>query len=183
MIARSRGEHDRRWGQTRPLAVRELAAPGSVALPRQPNRELGGGRRRGRRFRLMVLGMAGGLVLAGWALARFSSGTAPARLPATPRAWLDAYEAAAVDNPGRVCSELFAPQLARAYSRSVHASCRGYFRQITSFSVVVHRELEDGPTAVLELHQTVRPREWAVVLSRHGRGWRAIDLVTGQTVR
>ena len=71
------------------------------------------------------------------------------RLPASPRAWLDAYEAAAIDNPSRVCSELFSPQLAEAYGRAMRGSCASYFARITSFSVVVRRVLQDGDTAVL----------------------------------
>jgi len=38
-----------------------------------------------------------------------------------------------------VSSELFAPALASAYGHAVHSSCASYFRQITSFSVVVRR--------------------------------------------
>ena len=58
-----------------------------------------------------------------------------------------------------------------------------YFRRITSFSVVVRRVLQDGDTAVLELRQTVRPRDWAVVLNRRGTGWQAVDLLTGNLAR
>jgi hypothetical protein len=105
------------------------------------------------------------------------------QLPATPRAWLDAYEAAAVDNPSRVCSELFAPQLAQAYGKALHGSCTSYFKQITSFAVIVRRVMQDGGTAVLELRQTVRPRNWAVVLNRQAGGWRAVDLLAGNLVR
>ena len=112
-----------------------------------------------------------------------SPGPARLQLPATPRAWLDAYEAAAIDNPSRVCSELFAPQLAQAYGKALHGSCTSYFKQITSFSVVVRRVLQDGGTAVLELRQTVRPRDWAVVLNREPGGWRAVDLLAGELVR
>ena len=105
------------------------------------------------------------------------------QLPASPRAWLDAYEAAAVDNPSRVCSELFSPQLAEAYGMAMRGSCTSYFERITSFSVVVRRVLQDGDTAVLELRQTVRPRDWAVVLSRQPDGWQAVDLLPGELVR
>ncbi len=105
------------------------------------------------------------------------------RLPATPRAWLDAYEGAAIDNPSRVCSELFSPQLARAYGMAVHGTCTGYFARITSFSVIVRRVLQDGDTAVLELRQTVRPDDWAVVLSHRPGGWQAVDLLLGDLVR
>ena len=102
-----------------------------------------------------------------------------AGLPATPRAWLDAYEAAAIDNPSGVCSELFAPP----YATAMHATCTRYFTRITSFSVIVRRVLQDGGTAVLELRQTVGPRDWAVVLSREPTGWRAVDLLAGDLVR
>jgi hypothetical protein len=116
--------------------------------------------------------------------ALLSYGPAPAaRLPATPRAWLDAYEAAAVDNPSRVCSELFAPELAQAYGKALRSNCTSYFERITSFSVAVRRVLQAGATAVLELHQTVRPRDWAVVLSRGPGGWQAVDLLPGNLVR
>jgi hypothetical protein len=115
--------------------------------------------------------------------AEFPPAPAPAGLPATPRAWLDAYEAAAVDNPGRVCSQLFAPALALAYAHAIHRSCTSYFRRITSFSVVVRRVLTAGDTAVLELRQTVRPEDWAVVLDRQRDGWQAVDLLTGALAR
>jgi hypothetical protein len=118
-----------------------------------------------------------------WSVAELSTRAAGPRLPATPRAWLDAYEAAAIDNPGRVCSQLFAPQLAQAYGHVVHGSCEGYFGQITSFSVAVRRVLQDGGTAVLELRQTVRPRDWAVVLDRRPGGWQAVDLLAGNLAR
>ena len=184
MIARSRGEHDNHWDRPRSLGkwgagYRWLrVAPGAttfasgrrVAPVEGPIWSNGGGD--SRRVGVGRLG-AGPLV----------GDRSPAGLPATPRAWLDAYEAAAVDNPGRVCSVLFAPQLAHAYARSVHGGCRDYFRQIRSFSVVVHRQLEDGRTAVLELHQSIRPHDWSVVLSHRGDGWRAVDLVAGQSAR
>jgi hypothetical protein len=129
--------------------------------------------------------LIGASVVVGCLIAIWWPSPSPARsqLPATPRAWLDAYEAAAIDNPSRVCSELFAPQLAQAYGKALHGSCASYFKQITSFSVVVRRMLQDGSTAVLELRQTVRPRAWAVVLNREPGGWRAVDLLAGELVR
>ena len=104
-------------------------------------------------------------------------------LRATPRAWLDSYEAAAVDDPGKVCSQLFSPALASAYARAVRGTCGGYFAQITSFSVTVRRLLRDGGTAVLELRQTVSPRDWAVVLDHRQGGWQAVDLLAGDLAR
>jgi hypothetical protein len=132
---------------------------------------------------VLAVAIGAAYLAASWSVAEFVAGPATARLPATPRAWLDSYEAAAVDNPGRVCSELFAPQLAQAYGSAVHGSCSSYFRRITSFSVVVRRVLQDGGTAVLELRQTVRPEDWAVVLSRQRTGWQAVDLLTGNLAR
>jgi len=183
MIARIRGEHDARWGRWRPTAAREATAP-----PRQtvsvvdPPTGFRGLRRRRILWWLLPAGVSlflGGLA-AVWAL---SSSPAPPELPATPQSWLDAYEAAAIDNPSRVCSELFASELAQAYGKAQHGSCTSYFKQITSFSVVIRRVLQDGGTAVLELRQTVRPRDWAVVLNRQPGGWRAVDLLAGNLVR
>jgi hypothetical protein len=65
----------------------------------------------------------------------------------------------------------------------VHGSCNRYFQRITSFSVTVRRVLQDGGTAVLELRQTIRPENWAVVLSRRPGGWQAVDLLTGNLAR
>ena len=134
----------------------------------------------------MWLCLAAGAAIAVGSVAEtawLSAGPAPAQLPSTPRAWLDAYEAAAIDDPSRVCSELFAPELAQAYGKALHSSCMSYFERITSFSVVVRRVFTHGSTAVLELHQMVRPRDWAVVLGHRSGGWQAVDLLAGNLVR
>jgi hypothetical protein len=190
MIARIRGEHDAHWGRWRPGASREGAAATSrpTALAARDQTPIAGWRRGTRMPQrldvrwLVVLVVA---ITAAYLVASGSLSPGPARsqLPATPRAWLDAYEAAAIDNPGRVCSELFAPALAQAYGNAVHGSCSSYFARITSFSVVVRRVLQDGGTAVLELRQTVRPRDWAVVLNRRRAGWQAVDLLAGDLAR
>ena len=65
----------------------------------------------------------------------------------------------------------------------MRGSCSSYFRRITSFSLVVRRVLQDGGTAVLELRQTVRPRDWAVVLNRRRGGWQAVALLAGDLAR
>jgi hypothetical protein len=182
MIVRIRGEHDARWGRWRPTKARESAG----APPRQTagvvDRQTGADapRRRVLWSSLIGVSVAVGCLTA---LLWLSPSQARSQLPATPRAWLDAYEAAAIDNPSRVCSELFAAQLAQAYGKALHGSCTNYFKQSTSFSVVVRRVLQDGGTAVLELRQTVRPRDWAVVLDRQPGGWRAVDLLAGKLVR
>jgi hypothetical protein len=182
MIARIRGEHDARWGRWRPSKARETAD----ARARQPTlvvdrqSDANPSRRRVLWSSLIGVSVAVGALTA---LLWLSPSPARSQLPATPRAWLDAYEAAAIDNPSRVCTELFAPQLAQAYGKALHGRCTNYFKRITSFSVVVHRVLQDGGTAVLELRQAVRPRDWAVVLNREPGGWRAVDLLVGQLVR
>jgi hypothetical protein len=179
MRSRIRGEHDTRWGRWRPAAARNLAAPAHAAPHlRRPPKALS--------WRQAVALVAAGAVItigAVAAIGELDPTPAPSRLPATPRAWLDAYEAAAVDNPSRVCSHLFSPQLAVAYGKAMRGSCGSYFERITSFSVVVRRVLQDGDTAVLELRQTVRPRDWAVVLSRRRGGWQAVDLLPGELLR
>jgi hypothetical protein len=113
--------------------------------------------------------------------ASFSRGGAvrPA-LPATPRAWLDAYEASAIDNPSRVCSELFSPQLARAYGHSAQSSCARYFASIYSRSVRVLRVWRDGSTAVLDVRQVFGRIEWNVVLDRRSGGWQAVTMFYGK---
>jgi hypothetical protein len=189
MIARRRGEHDStsRW---RPITGRQLAnavpkhsSPDGATLAPQGLGPLRGSARRANRWLLALCAAAGAYAAATWGLARLTDTPAHPRLPPTPRAWLDAYEAAAIDNPDRVCTDLFAPQLARAYGKAIHGTCRTYFRRITSFSVVVRRVFRDGSTALLELHQTVHPANWAVVLSRGPDGWQAVDLVPGAPLR
>ena len=181
MIARVRGEHDTGWGRWRPAADRDVgAAPGPEVPRSQRERKALPWRRASLASLAAGAAIAVGYVFVGGGV---TPDRAPAELPATPRAWLDAYEAAAIDNPSEVCSELFAPELAHAYAKVLHSSCTSYFERITSFSVVVRRVVRDGSTALLELHQTVRPRDWAVVLSRRPGGWQAVDLLPGNLVR
>ncbi len=178
MSTRLRGEHDTRWSRWRPSAPRApVVSPDRPHLQRSP---------RASSWRLPVAVVCAGAAIAVGGVAAgggFASGPTRGLLPASPRAWLDAYEAAAVDNPSRVCSELFAPQLAAAYGKAMRGSCTSYFERITSFSVAVRGVLRDGDTAVLELRQTVRPRDWTVVLSRRAGGWEAVDLLPGDLVR
>ena len=179
MIARIRGEHHMGGARWRPTASRDVAAVARAA-PVSTARARGVSWRGAVALLVAAAAIAAGGLVAGGEL---SSGRGGLRLPASPRAWLDAYEAAAVDNASRVCSELFSPQLAQAYARAMGRSCTSYFEQITSVSVVTRRVLQDGDSAVLELHQTVRPRDWAVVLSRRQGGWQAVDLLPGEPLR
>jgi hypothetical protein len=189
MIARLRGEHQDPWTRWRPRPARGLgqteqldardealvrAGPEPSALRARPSTWL---HRVGAvaRWLTWVALVSVAYVAISWVVHQLTP--QPVRLPATPRAWLDAYEAAALDNPSRVCSELFAPQLASAYAHGAPGGCRGYFGRVTSSSVTVRRTLEQGSTAVLELRQTLDHRDWAVVLARHNGGWQAVDLL------
>jgi len=184
MIARIRGEHDTGWAGWRPRGAPKAAVAAGPPARSRTRRRVRHRLSRGRLlWRLLAVGVSIGVagLAAGWWLSPGRAGAL--RLPATPRAWLDGYEAAAIDDPSRVCSQLFAPALARAYGSAVHGTCDTYFARITSFSVIVRRILQDGDTAVLELHQTVQPHDWSVVLSRRRGGWQAVDLLPGDPVR
>jgi hypothetical protein len=194
MTARIRGEHDRHPGRWRPTAdpqfdplkrptdnPQETQRPG---LPRS-GQPLHRGLRRpqGARWLALLALVAIGLITAASSLSHQAPARRELRLPATPLAWLDAYEAAAIDNPPLVCSRLFSPALASAYAAAARGSCTSYFKRMTSFSVTVRRILQHGETAVLELRQTVDPADWAVVLSHQSAGWQAIDLLDGRLLR
>jgi len=170
--------------------ARQAAADAVAELATAAATDLAGARtvrrRRSRaRSTLLMLAVAIGL----FAAAAGQGGSAPAAsdesaLPASPRQWVDAYMAAAVDDPHRVCSQLLAPPLAAQFAAAAHASsCTGYFAHVRSTSLQVRRVLHDGGTAVVELHQTVEKTDWNVVLDHHGDGWRAIDLVPGRPLR
>lgn len=196
MSARTRGEHGTDWdSRWRPAAGRgnATAALGTaeevVSDERLPATDRWSAGEPANRRRLVswvgaVVAVIAVGVVAGWSAGALSPTSTPAAgLPSSPRAWLDSYEAAAVDDPGRVCSQLFSPALASAYAGAVRGTCGGYFAQITSFSVTVRRVLRDGGTAVLELRQTVSPRDWAVVLDHRPGGWQAVDLLAGDLPR
>ena len=104
----------------------------------------------------------------------------PAVYPPSPRAWFDAYMAAAVDDPARVCQTLFAPELAARYRHTRPGSCRAFFAGVQDSQVRIRRIVESGDVAVIEARQSRPPRApWSVVLARQGGGWRAVDLVSG----
>ena len=207
MIARLRGDHQELWPRSRYTPVRPfddgLALPVGVDLHddeplvgEDPDLEpppIPARLRAGRLARLLIIGLiclrlartltrwlallvviSVGYVAIGSIVHELTPGSA---LPTTPRAWLNAYEAATVDNPAKVCSQLLSPQLAATYARHAHSSCRAWFGRITASSVAVRRVLEQGATAVLELRQTLSHQNWSVVLDHRDGGWQAIDLL------
>lgn len=204
MIARLRGEHHENWARWRPTPARPPSPAAEAVEPYEDDAFLedpgalpvGAGRPRRRRrlahvivvcflaFRLArtltrwLLALAAvsvAYVAVSWVVRQYTP-QGPA-LPRSPQAWLNAYEAAAIDNPPEVCSQLFSPQLAASYAHHAHESCRRYFARITSSSVTVRRVLEQGGTAVLELRQTLDHRSWSVVLDHGKNGWQAVDLL------
>jgi hypothetical protein len=146
MIARVRGEHQDHWTRWRPSTGRTFGQTEQLDPPDEAL-VLGGREPAPLRSRSVWLHRLGAVVrwltllvvvsvvyvAISWGVHQLTP--EPARLPATPRAWLDAYEAAALDNPSRVCSELFVPQLASAYAHGAPGGCRGYFGRVTSSSV------------------------------------------------
>lgn len=197
MIARHRGEHHQRgvWqphrGDSRaePAATPSentqaarhnaaeaalettSAAPAELAVKRPRTRHCAWGKT----LALLLAGMAG------FAAHQIIIGKPrPTTLAATPKQWVSAYEAAAIDNPQRVCTKLFAPQLTAAYAGAAHRGCTSYFTRIKATSVRVRQILQDGATAIVELHQTIEGTNWDVVLARHYNGWRAIDIIPGR---
>lgn len=204
MIARLRGEQHERWARWRPTPAGPVSfAEEPVEIydddevvddPAAPAPSARGRSTCGRLARLVVvcfLGLRLARALMRWALVLVLLSLfyvairwvvreytpQPAALPASPRAWLNAYEAASIDNPPEVCSQLLSSQLAASYSRMAHESCGRYFGRMTSSSVTVRRVLKQGSTAVLELRQTLNHRNWSVVLDQRNGGWQAVDLL------
>lgn len=141
-------------------------------------------RRRSRaRNTLLMLAVAIGLFAVSTAQHVAVAGRDEAGLPATPSQWVDAYEAAAIDDPSRVCTQLLSPQLAAAYAAAAHSSCTTYFARIRSTSLRVRRILQNGSTAVVELRQTIEKTDRTVILDQRGTGWQAVDLVPGRPLR
>jgi hypothetical protein len=191
MIARRRGEGMRTHSRWRPPAA--TPAGGQMAPPLPPAPPLAEDLSEDTptapgRHRLPILLLLTMLVVAG-AIAREGhrgSAAASPQLPATPRAWVQAWTAAALENPGRVCHRLFAPALTAAYATDTGHSCVQYYRSVTSASFRVRHILQAGGTAAVEAHQVTAPRTWGyftILLSHVQRGWQAVDLVPGGPVR
>jgi len=212
MIARRRGAHhgQERWQprsttvatpkpsasatKSTPLPARaadveHIAAPAAfaefvAASAAHTTSERSTQRRRSRaRTTLLMLAVAIGLFAVSTAQQIAGARRDAARLPATPGQWVDAYQAAAIDNPSRVCTQLLSPQLAAAYAAAAHGGCTTYFARIRSTSLRVRRVLRNGSTAVVELRQTIEKTDWNVVLDQRGTGWQAVDLVPGRPLR
>jgi hypothetical protein len=187
MIARHRGDariHSR-WRPLSPAASPPRPIDrGAQELPGNANSDAPiAGKPRRARAPITLATMVGVAVIAGQQLAHQTAG---APLPATPQQWVEQWAAASIDNPNRVCEELFAPDLAATFMADTGSSCRTYYRSVNSSSFRVRRILEDGDAATIEARQVAAVHNWGyftIVLSHLDRGWQAIDIVPGGPVR
>jgi hypothetical protein len=111
---------------------------------------------------------------------------AGAPLPATPQQWVDQWMAASLDDPGRVCRQLFAPALAAVFKADTGRSCLDYYNDVNAKSFRIRHVLVDGNAAAVEVRQVGMRPNWGYVtmlLGHAARGWRAVDIVPGGPVR
>ena len=191
MIARTRGEHDcrraRAWrpGQTavttpEPAADLASSEPAlgtgvEVLVERSPGSPFH------RRLWLAVAMLAAAALASALSPTGRASRPVAAAPPGTPRAGFDAYMAAAVDDPARVCRVRFSPRLAASYRHTSSGSCERYFADVTDTAVRIQRIVESHATAIVELRQAHGARyRWQAILSRHAGGWRAVGLTGGR---
>jgi hypothetical protein len=190
MIARERGDQclHSRW--------RPAAATGDVSERRDPEPvepldsdptapELRGPPVAGSRRLSALIGVAAVIAIAAIAT-HHSRSTQSSALPSTPRQWVQQWTAASLDNPLRVCRELYAPALAAAFKADTGESCLAYYSSVGNSSFRIRHVLQDGPTAAVEAQQLDRGRGWGyftLVLSQVRGGWQAVDVVPGGSVR
>ena len=115
--------------------------------------------------------------------ARQASG---APLPSTPRQWVEQWTAASLDNPGRVCRQLFAPALAGVFKADTGRSCLDYYNDVNAKSFRIRHVLVDGNAAAVEVREVGLRPNWGyvtMILSHVQKGWQAVDIVPGGPVR
>ena len=175
MIARHRGDL-RLHSSWRPTGRLPAARPATHRSHRTRNRL----------HRAWLLAPVVAAVALAIALAIRGGATPRAELPATPRQWVNAWAAAAVDNPGRVCRTLYAPALAAVYKPVTGRTCLAYFSNTESHSFRIGRVFVDGNAAAVEARQTGQRPHWGyftMLLSHVDGGWQAVDLVPGAPIR
>jgi hypothetical protein len=120
-------------------------------------------------------------VLLAIALGAYALGSQPSSTPAstsTARAWLHTYMSSSTRSPGRVCTQLLTPTLARLFAQA-HGSCETAYRGVKSAPFSVLRVLQNGSTAAIELHWLPNVGYSTIVLNRDAGGWRAVDMIPG----
>jgi hypothetical protein len=191
MIARHRGD-ERIHGRWRPGAS-ATTPPQRSTQAEQPSKRIFDGlqardrpaARRRRSWWLIVVVL---VVVAVAVFARQHHVGQPAGvpLPSTARQWVEQWTAASMDNPGRVCRQLFAPSLAAVFKADTGRSCLDYYNDVNARSFRIRHVLVDGNAAAIEVREVgVRPN-WGyvtMILSHVERGWQAVDIVPGGPVR
>ena len=112
--------------------------------------------------------------------------TAGSSLPSTPRQWVEQFTAASLENPGRVCRQLFAPALAAVFKADTGRSCMRYYSDVNAKSFRIRHVLVDGDAAAVEVREVGMKPNWGYVtmlLSHLEQGWQAVDIVPGGPVR
>ena len=112
--------------------------------------------------------------------------TAGAGLPSTPQQWVEEWTAASMDNPSRVCRQLFAPALAAVFKVDTGRSCVSYYSDVNAKSFRIRHVLVDGNAAAVEIREVGMRPNWGYVtmlLSHLEGGWQAVDIVPGGLVR
>ena len=74
-------------------------------------------------------------------------------LPSTPRQWIEQWTAASMDNPDRVCRQLFAPALATVFKADTGRSCLDYYNELNARSCRIRHFLVDGNAAAVEVRE------------------------------
>ena len=190
MIARRRGD-ERIHSSWRPGAT-ATASPPRNTQAEQPGKGLGDGlqaldRPAASRRRLWGLiasiGLIAAAVIVSQLQVRDSAGTP---LPSTPQQWVEQWTTASLDDPGRVCRQLFAPALAVVFKADTGRSCLDYYNDVTARSFRIRHVLVDGNAAAIEVREVGMRPNWGyvtVLLSHVERGWQAVDIVPGGPVR
>lgn len=136
---------------------------------------------RGWRRAGVMVGLAAVLATGFWVTSAIFSGggQGASALPQSPVAWLDSFSAALARDPARVCSQLVTGGFRAALREDAHRSCLGYYLRERPAAVRIVRIVRDGATAALVLRYWPNSGYSTFVLSRDGRGWRAIMRVAG----
>jgi hypothetical protein len=117
---------------------------------------------------------------------RYLRQTAGTPLPSTAQQWVEQWTAASIDNPSRVCRQLFAPALAAVFKADTGRSCLDYYNDVNAKSFRIRHILVDGNAAAVEVREVGLRPNWGYVtmlLSHVEQGWQAVDIVPGGPVR
>ena len=89
--------------------------------------------------------------------------TAGAGLPSPPQQWVEQWTAASMDNPSRVCRQLFAPALAAVIKADSGRSCVTYYSDVNAKSFRIRHVLVDGNAAAVEVRELGTRPNWGYV--------------------